>query len=503
MISTASGGLARRIARALLTRWAWRCGTTPERATTVALAVVGALVGGSILLAVWLWVGQHFRNWTAGVGIVPVLIVQGCVLITMLLTSLSQAVLGQPGMLRRSLHPLPVPTRVLAGALHLPALALVVALAGIALPVGTVVVAGMTGYGFAHGAAVVLHSILLGALAGALLTGLLRGLTWSAPRLGGYLPTMVLLVWVAYAALSGWRFRTFLLTSGNPADLFREGALLWPVGAAFVLVPNVLYAAVGLAMAAVLAGLLWLQLGSVRAMGSTFEPQMPVRLRFRAEQSAPLFRVELARLLRHRHTASWGLSTLAILAGGVVVVSRMAPSEQGAVTENLLLVSCVLAGHVPLLARGLSSRHRPYLAVLGFPVTRWINSMVLAATLLAAIITIPFFLLLALAVADLSILATGAGLLAFVVVVASVVGVVLTPSPENAGGELAGAFAVFVATGVTGYIVHSLLDASSVLPVAVIMGFLGLAVSWAPARIETMRWQRDTGRARSAAGLAR
>lgn len=497
MIAGASGGLARRIARALLTRWAWRCGTTPERATAVALGVAGALVGASILLAVWLWAGQHFRSWTAGVGIVPVLIVQGGVLITMLLTALSQAMLGQPGTLRQSLHPLPVPTRLLAGALHLPALGLVVVIAAIALPVGTVVVAGMTGYGFAHGAVVVLHSLVVGALMGALLTGLLRGLTWSAPRLSGYLPTMVLVVWVAYAALSGWRFRQFLITSGHPADLFREGALLWPVGAAFVLTPRLMYAAVGIVMVGALAGLFWLQLGSVRAMGSTFEPQMPVRLRFRAELSAPLFRVELARLLRHRQTASWALSTLAILAGGVVVIARMSTSEQGALTENLLLVGCVLAGHVPLLARGLSSRHRPYLAVLGFPVARWINSMVLAAGLLAAVLTVPFFLVLALILGEPSILATGVGLLLFVVVTASVVGVVLTPSPENAGGELAGAFIVFVATGVTGYTVHSLIGASSVAPVAVVMGVLGLAACWVPARVETMRWQRDTGLARS------
>lgn len=481
------------LARIVVLGWVRRRGLSGRRALVLVLLVGVSLIVVSIGAAVWLARTQQHDELGFDVGVLPMALVIALFATSMLVSISAQGAGSALTPRVRSLVTLPVGTRLLAYGLGIPGIALTLALLAILSPVLVVMLAGQTGYGTAHAVAVVGATGLLGLLAGRILFTLVRRLVVRSGRLAPLGLTLAISGWLAVCVMSGWRAREILASGLDAASLTENAALLWPAVGAFTLEPSVASAALVLCLIMLVAAVDWALLGSSAALGLAAPPLMPVRIRFSSSRRAPLFWLEVARIVRHRRTVAWASSTVLILACLLAAGASVDAADRTSIVDNAVLIACQLLSYLALLARGMSRRERPYTVLLGIDPRRWAVTVMLASGAVAAAILTPFLLLLAIVADDLSVIPAGLALQVFVIVAASTIGFALVPGDENASAEFPGAGAVFALTVGVGLVVGQLLGTNELLPVALTMALGSLAFAWLPSAIEANRWRTVVG----------
>jgi len=490
---SATPALVLKLARVVLIGWLRRPGAGPRRVLILAMAAVAALLAGSAGAAVWLAATESFKDVQGGVGVLPIALVVGVFLMTMLVSISVQGAGSALNPSVRSLVALPIEIRVLSFGLGLPGVALTIALLALLSPPLVVVLVGLTGYGLAHAVFVVATAGLLGLLAGRILFTLVRRALVGSGRLAPLSLTFAIGGWMAVSALSLWRVREMLAAGLEPSTLTQHVALLWPAVGAFALDPTGLSMVVVIGVVVVAMALDWALLGSAAALGLTAPPVVPVRVRFSSTRRAPLFWLEVGRLVRHRRTVAWMLSSALVLAGLIVATATVDAGGRASMVDNAVLIACQLLSYLALLARGMSKRERPYALVLGLDPHRWARTVMLAAGALALVPLVPFLAALAALSRDPSVLPAGIALMVFVLVAASAVGFALVPGNDNAGAEFPAAAAVFAVTVAAGLAISQLIGTTELLPLASIMALVATALAWLPGAIEAARWQACRG----------
>jgi hypothetical protein len=280
----------------------------------------------------------------------------------------------------------------------------------------------------------------------------------------------------------------------GPAIAGVDWALVWPAAA-----KGIAMASTAACTASALIAVAYLIFGAILYIASP-EPETGallrrMRLRWSANGSVPLLRMEVLRLWRAGRIRSVAAVNLILGVLGVAAITSAPAGSRDSFALLVIMVLAVLWMAIPLMARGVGTWHSPVQLQLGASPVRWALAVTAASWLFAAAVAAPSLVLLAVTVGDARVLVTGAFLTAFAFAVASLIGFSVPAGGENTVGEVsgmvAGGMAVLVAVWGAGQVIHSAVTS------AVVVGVIGLCIAPLTGLIESARWRTDTRSSRA------
>lgn len=393
----------------------------------------------------------------------------------------------------RFLRTLPVSDRALGAGLALPTLAAAGLQASFLAPATGLVVARGLGQPLAAGVGYALVANLLGTLQGRWLFGMARKRAMKRHS-RGLPPQLLAVVGLAASVTVGELLLALQLDlSPPPAVALVTAPLGWPGLVCFAVrtdLPALLALGATLGFAVGVEWRAWPWLTAAvddrpsgrRALG-----------RWRARGTLPLVRLQLVRMVRHDRVRNVLGALLVLEALTTFIVLAVGPGIRAGIVDNSILLWCLTAASMTVLARGISARHRPFALTCGFPAYRWGTSVAVAGVALAAACVLPALLALAWAQRDPMLLAGGIGQLLYASVVGAILGAITTPNPGTGPAETIALAVVLAADLGLGNILDRFTPIPTAAGIGVVMGLVALPLAAIPGWIESWRWRRDIG----------